>query len=94
MLFNKDGFDHFQCKNCSLVYVNPILKDAHNHYLNDESYHNVLTNETEIYLDKIRFNYCLNIIESYTKIGPILDIGAGPGILLKLQKKEVGINSC
>ena len=88
-IFQKDGFDHYKCKNCFFIYVNPILKDEklHNLYLDETSYNNVLTNKLQIDLDKKRFNYCLSLIEKKCEsIGRILDIGAGPGIFLETAK--------
>ena len=93
LLFNKLGFNHVRCRNCDLVYVNPILKDEklHNFYLDEESYNTVLTNKLQIELDKKRFNYQLDVIEQYMdmeKPGKILDVGAGPGTFVKVAKER------
>lgn len=93
LLFNKLGFNHVRCKNCDLVYVNPILTEEklHNFYLDEESYNNVLTNKLQIELDKRRFNYHLDVIEQYLDIqkpGKILDVGAGPGTFVEVAKER------
>ena len=93
LLFNKLGFNHARCRNCDLVYVNPILKEEklHNFYLDEESYNNVLTNKLQIELDKNRFNYHLDVIEQYMdmeKPGKILDVGAGPGTFVEVAKER------
>ena len=93
LLFNKLGFNHVRCRNCDLVYVNPILKEEklHNFYLDEESYNNVLTNKLQIELDNKRFNYHLDVIEQYMDIGTprrILDVGAGPGTFVEVAKER------
>ena len=87
IIFIKEGFEHYKCQNCSMVYVNPILNEEklHNFYQDEESYNKVLTNSLQIDLDIKRFNYCLDIIEQYCpKKGNILDVGAGAGIFLEV----------
>ncbi len=89
-LFIKSGFNHVKCKDCGLVYVNPILNEEklHNLYLDEDSYNKVLMNELQIDLDRKRFIYNLEIINSMIKEpGTILDIGAGPGIFTEVARE-------
>ena len=92
-LFTKSGFNHVRCRICELVYVNPILNEEklHNFYLDEESYNNVLTNSLQIELDRLRFNYHLDLIEQHMglqKPGKILDVGAGPGTFVEIAKER------
>lgn len=92
-LFNKSGFFHVRCRKCSLVYVNPILKEEklHNFYLDEQSYNNVLTNSLQMELDRKRFNYHLDVIEHYMEScepKTLLDVGAGPGTFVEVAKER------
>ena len=85
-LFIKEGFLHVRCKSCSMVYVNPTLKEekTHSFYNNEESYNKVLMNKLQMQMDKKRFSYSLDIIDSLVKNkNKIIDYGAGPGFFLE-----------
>lgn len=89
MLFEDNGFFLRKCNNCSLVYVNPrpnknILNIKY--IQNDTFGHEQLDKENKFrnrYLNKF-----IQDIERYRHKGKMLDIGCGPGYLLKAAEKR------
>jgi len=83
-LFTAMSFDLVKCKNCGLVYMNPILtKGELNKLYEKEDYGNYLSREKEF---KIIFLNRLNTIEKFKKRGKILDVGSGVGFFLNIAK--------
>ena len=85
-IFVKDGFPHVKCSLCSMVYVNPVLRDEHSDtfYFNEESWNKILLNSTQVELDRKKFEYGLKCIEKFMPgKGTLLDVGCGPGIFLE-----------
>lgn len=83
--FVKEGFPHVKCR-CGMFYVNPILHEErlHSYYMDEDSWNLVLSNELQVRLDELKFNYGLDVLEScLERRGRLLDVGAGPGVFLK-----------
>jgi len=87
LIFLKEGFPHVRCNSCGMVYVNCLLrKDALNSlYENEDTYSEILTNEVQKKMDRLKFSYFLDLIEEKNpNKGTILDIGCGPGFFLTI----------
>jgi len=96
-LFEKDGFTVVECRNCSLVYLNPMPKDDYIENLYDEDYYtgrgfdryNELLNKHLRRDSKIisRWFARFKLIEfAYGRKGKILDMGCAFGDFLKIAK--------
>jgi len=88
-LFVKEGFPHNRCTECGMTYVAPVLREErlHSHYLGEDSYTRVLMNEVQMEMDRRKFNYGLDLIESLTpQKGRLLDVGCGPGVFLEVAR--------
>jgi 2-polyprenyl-3-methyl-5-hydroxy-6-metoxy-1,4-benzoquinol methylase len=74
-----------------MVFVSPILREErlHSHYLDEDSWNQVLANPVQSDIDRKKFTYGLDLIEHYgTERGSLLDIGAGMGGFLKVAKSR------
>ena len=89
IIFEKNGFIHVKCKNCSFIYVDPILKPKvqEKTLKKENSYINVLKNKINIQLDNLRFRYGLQKFNINKKNKKILDFGTGYGLFLDNAKK-------
>jgi 2-polyprenyl-3-methyl-5-hydroxy-6-metoxy-1,4-benzoquinol methylase len=90
-LFVKEGFPHNRCPECGMTYVAPVLREErlHSHYLGEDSYTRVLMNEVQMEMDRRKFNYGLDLIESFvTGKGRLLDVGCGPGVFLEVARER------
>jgi SAM-dependent methyltransferase len=88
-LFVKEGFPHNRCTECGMTYVAPVLREErlHSHYLGEDSYTRVLMNEVQMEMDRRKFNYGLDLIESFVPgKGRLLDVGCGPGVFLEVAR--------
>lgn len=93
-LFNKEGFQHQRCTDCGMIYVTPSLAEEklHSHCINETSWFKVLTNETQLDMDKRKFRFGLKTLEAYCPDkGKLIDIGCGPGVFL-CEAKQQGWN--
>ncbi len=91
LLFVKEGFPHNRCGECGMIYVAPVLKEErlHSHYLGEDSYTKVLMNAVQMEMDRRKFNYGLELIESFVpKKGRLLDVGCGPGVFLEVARER------
>ncbi|RKX93182.1 MAG: hypothetical protein DRP84_08900, partial [Spirochaetes bacterium] len=95
VLFIKCGFPHVKCRNCTLVYVNPILNKEEYEKLwsHEDSWEDVLETEEQRGLQAIEANYSLDIVNLYIKEKnpekiSICDIGCGPGTFLREAQKR------
>jgi 2-polyprenyl-3-methyl-5-hydroxy-6-metoxy-1,4-benzoquinol methylase len=91
LLFTKDGFPHNRCCDCGMVYVAPVLREErlHSHYLGEDSYTRVLMNEVQMEMDRKKFRYGLELIESFVPArGRLLDVGCGPGVFLEVARER------
>jgi len=91
LLFVKDGFRHNRCTECGMTYVAPVLREErlHSHYLGEESYTRVLMNEIQMEMDRRKFRYGLDLIESFVPgKGRLLDVGCGPGVFLEVAAER------
>lgn len=92
VIFLKDGFSYRKCKNCSLVYVSPMLKEKVLKEIYEKSEYNkswmkVLLNPIEQKFNQPKFQNGLKDIEKLSrKKGRILDIGCAVGQFLKVSK--------
>ena len=88
-IFVKQGFPHLKCGNCSMVYVNPVLREDRlaSFYQSEESWTEILMNRTQQDLDRKKFQYGLDLIEDRLDgKGLLLDIGCGPGLFLETAR--------
>jgi 2-polyprenyl-3-methyl-5-hydroxy-6-metoxy-1,4-benzoquinol methylase len=94
-LFTKSGFPHVVCKQCSLVYVTPILTEEESQklYVEFQSYGPVLESKESVELHALEADYCLDILNLYlpdkaANAIEICDIGCGPGGLLMAARNR------
>ena len=96
-LWSKDEAEYFKCKNCSLVYENPrfTMRELQDYYSREQYYLNSgeHTSGYENYFTQCTPELCneyFNIIEKFSrkKNGKLLDIGSGPGGLLKIAVQK------
>lgn len=96
LLFVKKGFAHRQC-DCEMIYVAPILRDniSDKDYRGGDLYKNwneVILNPLNSKLDKLRFSYCMELLEKVTGFGlngkKVLDVGCGTGLFFDVCKEN------
>lgn len=90
ILLNKNGGTYVVCKNCEMIYINPVFKDKdlENHYRNNHSVRSEIS-----LLDKKFFDYTytkgFDLAAKTFKIpGTVLDVGCSAGMFLDLAKKK------
>lgn len=88
-IFIKDGFRHVKCS-CGFIFVNSTAKNEYRDCFFKEVYQTwtkVLLSQEQEKLDIAKFKYGLDIITSYVpEKGPLVDIGAGTGLFLKVAR--------
>lgn len=93
--YKKNGYDFYNCNNCSLLFVWPIPKNLDKNYQENYFENNNLKNLLG-YIDyekrqkpmKKIFNKYLKIISTFSDGHKIFDIGAASGHFLKLAKNQ------
>lgn len=89
-MFYKEGGRYVQCKQCTMVYLNPVFKDTYlnEYYKNNHAVQSEVVESDESFYAKL-YNQGLN---SVLKINPsadsILDIGCSSGAFLNIAKKR------
>jgi len=90
-IFFKEGGRYVKCKDCSMVYLNPVFRDfaikdyyESNHCEQSE----VVETDTDNFYVNIYNNGLDDICEIVPKISKILDIGCSSGSFLDLAKKR------
>jgi 2-polyprenyl-3-methyl-5-hydroxy-6-metoxy-1,4-benzoquinol methylase len=80
-LFVKDGFRHVKCRTCDLVYVSLILReDILDQYWRDEkAWSAVLDSQPQMEMDRLKYQYGLDLVDWRIPGRRLLDIGGGNG---------------
>jgi SAM-dependent methyltransferase len=88
-LFVKDGFRHVRCQQCGLIYVSLILReDVMDKYWREEmAWVGVLNSEPQQELDRLKYQYGLDLVSHRLAGRRVLDIGSGPGGFVRLAKE-------
>jgi 2-polyprenyl-3-methyl-5-hydroxy-6-metoxy-1,4-benzoquinol methylase len=74
-----------------MIYVNPVLRQEklHSDGLREDSWIRVLCNETQLEMDRKKFRYGLDLLETYQPgRGRLLDVGTGPGVFLEVARER------
>jgi 2-polyprenyl-3-methyl-5-hydroxy-6-metoxy-1,4-benzoquinol methylase len=90
-LFEKQGFTFVRCGDCSLVFVNPQLKesvllDEYRSARTNDLWFEVLTSERQQGLDREKFTNVLDSLEPYRTHGRVVDVGCSLGLFLDLAR--------
>jgi len=91
-LFTKHGFDHMLCESCELIFTHQVLDPKKIEFLQEgkegDDYGmyklNPVTNER----DRKKFEITFEILEKYTDIKNIFDIGSQSGTFLDWAKEK------
>jgi len=80
-LFIKDGFRHVKCQDCGLIYVSLILReDILEQYWRDETaWAAVLDSKPQMEMDRLKYQYGLDLVAWRAPGRRLLDIGSGNG---------------
>lgn len=87
--FIRYGFCFVICKQCGMLYTNPILKGhiLEEFYRNETRWMEVLQNEVQKDLDQKKYTYGLELIGKHVgNVGTLLDVGTGPGLFLHVAR--------
>ncbi|MBI1975619.1 MAG: class I SAM-dependent methyltransferase [Candidatus Vogelbacteria bacterium] len=93
-VFTKNGFSFVRCNRCSLVYVNPQMKeDAVVRFYNEDAVSNkkaldFLSSGKQQEVDKELYDDVFGAIKSCIPRGKILDVGCSFGLFLHEAKKR------
>jgi SAM-dependent methyltransferase len=88
-VFTKQGFTFVRCRDCSLVFVNPQLRETlvESTYRTAETldvWLDVLTSPRQEALDRDKFAHVLDDLEAFRGGNRILDVGSSTGLFLAL----------
>ncbi len=85
-LFVKDGFRHVRCPDCGLIYVSLILReDVLEKYWREElAWTEVLNSGPQMELDRLKYQYGLDLAAARLAGRRVLDVGSGPGGFVRL----------
>ena len=88
-LFCKEGGQYVKCKQCGMVYLNPVLKDEYledyyraNHALQSE----IVEEDSTFYIGL--YQKGLDAVEKEVGSGDILDVGCSAGLFLDVAKRS------
>ncbi|UQZ89198.1 hypothetical protein C4J81_08300 [Deltaproteobacteria bacterium Smac51] len=89
-LFVKDGFRHVRCHKCGLIYVSLILReDVIDQYWREEmAWVGVLNSTPQQELDRLKYQYGLDLVSGRLTGRRVLDIGSGPGGFVRLAEEQ------
>lgn len=90
-IFLKEGGRYVKCKDCSMVYLNPVFKDfaIKDYYESNHSEQSVVVeSDTDNFYVNIYNNGLDDIQNKSSKISKLLDIGCSSGSFLDLAKKR------
>ena len=89
-LFIKDGFRHGRCPECGLVYVNPVLTEeaATAYYRQESSWTRVLESGPQVEMDRLKYEYGLDLAAPYLQNRHLLDIGTGTGLFVRVAQSQ------
>lgn len=88
------GLDVYKCLQCSLRYLNPRVKfqEASRIYADDRTASDIYTQPLQIEVDRIKYQYGLDLIEQLiempSKKDKIMDVGCGAGVFLKVAEEN------
>ena len=90
-LFAKQGFTFVRCDACSLVFVNPQLKesvvlDEYRSAATNDLWFDVLASERQQALDREKFAEVLDALEPHRGDARLLDVGCSLGLFLDLAR--------
>lgn len=85
------GLDYYKCESCTHKFLSPRIKEekAGELYGIEKSMTNVYKQDLQSEVDKLKFQYGLDLIEDFStkEKGSIVDIGCGAGQFIKLAAK-------
>jgi 2-polyprenyl-3-methyl-5-hydroxy-6-metoxy-1,4-benzoquinol methylase len=89
-LFVKDGFRHVKCQRCGLVYVSLILReDILEQYCRSETaWSAVLDSQPQQEMDRLKYQYGLDLVSWRLPRRRLLDIGGGGGAFARLATED------
>lgn len=88
-LFIKDGGSYVKCKNCEMIYLNPVFKDEHleKHYRKNTAMQGeIVANDSKFYT--FIYTKGLDAIQKIVQNGSIFDIGCSAGGFLDIAKSK------
>ncbi|MDR3038743.1 MAG: class I SAM-dependent methyltransferase [Candidatus Adiutrix sp.] len=85
-LFIKDGFRHVKCPNCGLIYVSLILREdiMEKYWREETAWSAVLGSAPQMEMDRLKYQYGLDLVSWRVPGRRLLDIGSGPGGFIRL----------
>ena len=89
-LFVKDGFRHVKCRTCGLIYVSLILReDILEQYWRDEkAWAAVLDSQPQREIDRLKYQYGLDLVAWRVPGRRLLDIGPGVGGFVQVAAED------
>ncbi|MGL4209656.1 MAG: class I SAM-dependent methyltransferase [Candidatus Adiutrix sp.] len=89
LLFIKDGFRHVRCLACGLIYVSLILRDnvLEKFWREEAAWMNVLNSGPQMEIDRLKFQYGLDVVTPHIHGRTVLDIGSGNGTFVRIAKE-------
>jgi len=85
-LFIKDGFRHVKCQICGLIYVSLILREdiLDQYWRDEEAWSAVLDSRPQMEIDRLKYQYGLDLVAWRLPGRRLLDIGGGVGGFARL----------
>ena len=88
ILFRESGGTYVACNSCSMVYLNPALKDEvlEDYYRNNHQVQSEIVSSDLEFYSKLYLQGLNSIVKSFPDLGCILDVGCSSGTFLDIAK--------